>query len=51
VIIGGTVAIATALAWFRLFPQMASADRFEEPAILASEPERLEPRIEAKSAS
>jgi MFS family permease len=51
VILGGTVAIATALAWFRLFPQMASADRFEEPAILASEPERLEPRIEAKSAS
>ncbi|NWG92433.1 MAG: MFS transporter [Parvularculaceae bacterium] len=49
VVLGGTVAIATALAWFRLFPQMATADRFEEPAILVSEPERLEPRIETKS--
>lgn len=45
VILGGTVAIATALAWFRLFPQMAKADRFEEPVILASEPERLAPQI------
>lgn len=44
VLLGGSVAIVTALAWFRVFPQMASADRFEEPAILASEPERLEPR-------
>jgi MFS family permease len=44
VILGGTVAIATALAWFRVFPQMAQADRFEGPAILASEPERLEPQ-------
>lgn len=44
VILGGTIAIATGLAWFRVFPQMAKADRFEEPVILASEPERLEPR-------
>ena len=44
VLLGGSVAIITALAWFRVFPQMARADRFEEPAILASEPERLEPR-------
>ncbi len=44
VLLGGTVAIVTALSWFRVFPQMAKADRFEEPAILASEPERLEPR-------
>ncbi len=44
VVLGGTVAIVTALTWFRVFPQMAKADRFEEPAILASEPERLEPR-------
>lgn len=44
VLLGGSVAIVTALAWFRVFPQMAKADRFEEPAILASEPERLEPR-------
>ena len=44
VLLGGSGAIITALAWFRVFPQMARADRFEEPAILASEPERLEPR-------
>ncbi len=44
VVLGGSVAIAAALAWFRLFPQMAKADRFEAPVILASEPERLEPR-------
>ncbi len=42
VILGGGVAIVAALAWFRIFPQMARADRFEEPTILASEPERLE---------
>ena len=48
VILGGAVAIVTALSWFRLFPQMARADRFEEPAILASEPERLEPRVTEK---
>ena len=47
VVLGGAVAIATGLAWFRVFPQMAKADRFEEPAILASEPERLEPRTSA----
>lgn len=47
VILGGTVAIATALAWFRVFPQMARADRFEEPPIIASEPERLAPRLPA----
>lgn len=45
VILGGSVAIVTALAWFRLFPQMAKADRFEESAtILASEAERLQPQ-------
>ena len=47
VILGGMVAIATGLAWFRAFPQMAKADRFEEPKILASEPERLEPQASA----
>ena len=46
VLLGGTVAIVTALSWFRLFPQMAKADRFEEPRIIASEPERLEPQTE-----
>ena len=46
VILGGTVAIVTALSWFRLFPQMAKADRFEEPRIIASEPERIEPQEE-----
>lgn len=44
VILGGAVAIVTALTWFRIFPQMANADRFEEPKILSSEPERLEPQ-------
>lgn len=44
VALGGTIAIVTALSWFRFFPQMAKADRFEEPVILAQEPERLEPR-------
>jgi len=47
VILGGSVAIVTALSWFRLFPQMAKADRFEGPAVLASEPERLEPQLDA----
>lgn len=45
VILGGAVAIATAMSWFRLFPQMAKADRFEDPVILASEPERLTPTL------
>jgi hypothetical protein len=44
VVLGGAVAIAAGLAWFRLFPQMARADRFAEPLILASEPERLAPQ-------
>jgi hypothetical protein len=44
VILGGGVAIITALAWFRLFPKMANADRFEEPQLISSEPERLEPQ-------
>lgn len=47
VILGGAIAMATALAWFRVFPKMANADRFEEPKILASEPERLEPQTAA----
>ena len=42
VMLGGAVAIVAALSWFRLFPQMAKADRFEEPVILVSEPERLD---------
>jgi hypothetical protein len=41
--------MATALVWFRAFPQMAKADRFEGPKILASEPERLEPQTTAAS--
>lgn len=44
VILGGGVAIVTALAWFRVFPKMARADRFEEPKLISSEPERLEPQ-------
>ncbi len=48
VVLGGTVAIVTALAWFRLFPDLARADGFEEaPTLLASEPERLEPQTAA----
>ncbi|MBB5520008.1 MFS transporter [Amphiplicatus metriothermophilus] len=35
VVLGGTVAIATALAWTRLFPQLARADRFEDAALAA----------------
>lgn len=45
VVLGGVVAMAAGLSWFRLFPRMAKADRFEEPKILTSEPERLEPQI------
>ena len=45
VILGGAVAVAAGLSWFRLFPSMARADRFEpDTPILASEPERLEPK-------
>ncbi|MFN0023098.1 MAG: MFS transporter [Parvularculaceae bacterium] len=46
VILGGAVAVAAGLSWFRLFPAMASANRFDgaEP-ILASDPERLEPKL------
>ena len=29
VVFGGCMAIVTALAWTRLFPQLARADRFE----------------------
>lgn len=47
VVLGGVIAMATGLAWFRIFPRMANADRFEEPKILASEPERLEPQTSA----
>ncbi len=45
VILGGAVAVAAGLSWFRFFPAMARADRFEpEAPILASDPERLEPK-------
>ncbi len=45
VILGGAVAVAAGLSWFRIFPAMARADRFEDPTpILVSDPERLEPR-------
>jgi hypothetical protein len=45
VILGGAVAVGASLSWFRIFPAMARADRFEDPTpILVSDPERLEPR-------
>lgn len=45
VILGGAVAVAAGLSWFRIFPAMARADRFEaETPILAAEAERLEAR-------
>lgn len=47
VVLGAGVAIVAALSWFRLFPQMARADRFEGAPILASDPERLEPKTTA----
>lgn len=50
VVLGGVVAIATALAWFRLFPALARADRLDEtPEVLAQSPERIAPRAESKS--
>lgn len=53
VVLGGTVALATAAAWLKLFPALSRADRFEdtgdspdlETPVLASEPARLEPRL------
>ena len=33
VLLGGTVAIITAAAWFRLFPALGRADKFEDAAI------------------
>jgi MFS family permease len=44
VMLGAGVAIIAALSWFRLFPAMSRADRFEGAPILASDPERLEPK-------
>lgn len=42
VILGGSVAIVTALSWTKLFPALARADRLEEtPEVLASDAERL----------
>ncbi len=46
VFLGGAVAVAAGLSWFRLFPAMARADRFDgAQPILASDPERLEPKL------
>ncbi|MEQ8178024.1 MAG: MFS transporter, partial [Amphiplicatus sp.] len=63
VVLGGIVALATAAAWLKLFPQLSRANRFEdagdglaepiETPLMASEPSRLEPRLpeQDKSAS
>lgn len=52
VVLGGAVAIVTALAWFRLFPALAKADRLGETAeVLAQSPERIAPRLDAKTRS
>ncbi len=49
VMLGGVIAIVTALAWFRLFPALAKADRLDEtPEVLAQSPERIAPRAEVK---
>lgn len=37
VLLGGTVAIAAALSWTRLFPKLATADRFEDAALADDE--------------
>lgn len=43
-ILGGVVAVATALAWLKLFPSLARADRLgETPEVLVQEPERITP--------
>lgn len=45
VVLGGAVAIATALAWFRLFPSLARADRLDAaPEVVTQNPERLQTR-------
>lgn len=50
VLLGGSVAILTAIAWFRLFPSLARADRLDgEAEVLAQNPERTAPRAEAKT--
>ncbi|MEZ5921518.1 MAG: hypothetical protein R3C60_09230, partial [Parvularculaceae bacterium] len=43
VVLGGGMAIVTALSWLKYFPALSRADRLEEPAeIMGTEPERLE---------
>jgi MFS family permease len=50
VLLGGVIAIATALAWFKLFPSLAKADRLDEtPDLLVQNPERIAPREAAKA--
>jgi len=50
VVLGGAIAIASAVAWIRLFPALAKADRLgEEPEVIAQHPERIEPRREIRS--
>ena len=52
VILGGVVAIITAASWFKLFPQLAKADKLEEtPEILPSKPERPEAEPSAANQS
>ncbi|MBY0421200.1 MAG: MFS transporter [Parvularculaceae bacterium] len=47
VVLGGTVAIATAIAWIRLFPSLANADRLDAaPQVVTQNPERIEPRAQ-----
>jgi hypothetical protein len=47
VILGGAVAIATALAWRLWFPALARADSFEGAALglVATDPARIAPRL------
>jgi hypothetical protein len=45
VLLGGTIALISAAAWFRLFPALARADRLDqEPEVIVQNPERIEPR-------
>lgn len=56
VVLGGVIALVSAAAWLKLFPQLSGADRFEGAgegvsagSVAASGPDRLEPRMAEKA--
>jgi MFS family permease len=53
VVLGGAVAIATALAWRGWFPALARADSFEGSALglVATDPARIAPRLPEEEAA